>query len=802
MTPAGSFVSPIVDVRQEGETQMPSIDAVSQERENVLSPVKVEGEAVGEPVALSTLQPEPGHSDIQSPKVVSPDRPPVSSVDEPVLAGDTKVEREPAPLVLETPDVVKKDEDVKMEDVTGEATSLEPSVTTQQSVLSSQGIAAPAVAGLGGVGSSPVQGEETLSKRQRKSVSLGFNGTEGGKPALAGPESTSMTHAQIKFCQNAIKSLKGRPEAGAFLAPVDPIALNIPHYPNIIQEPMDLGTIDIRLALTAAASKGGSKPTEKTKQAAKWNLDPVRDVYPSVESFERDVRLVFGNCIRFNGPDHILSQSAKNLEAVFEKQLKTLPSATSVTPAAAESEANVLETPITPVSNGAARRPSDAASRPKRDIHPPAPKDLPWSDRPQSASATGSKKGKSKRPMTAREAAYLDKIGKDQIKFVSKIIDDMHKLPMSQYAWVFFEKPSRDLDFASSYYNLIKKPISLKEIKARLAHHEYDSVEGVKDDVDLMLSNCFLYNEKGSDVWTMGMEVKKAWEARLEKMPQPVVQEEEEEEEEEEEDDAEDEAALKIKEQIAALQAQLEVMTGNGKAAGAKMLASAKASLAAMPSKKTTKKRRPSESSGSTKKAGSAKKAKVPTAGPSSGTGVGSTETKKTKSKKQVETKKRDEDVRDVTYEQKEELAAKITQLPDDRLDGALKIIAEDKPPNANDDEEIELDIDDLSPQTLYKLYKYVVRPKGKKAPSKVSASDGRKRGTGGVKRKNLDEGEEAARIARLQEQLQQFDNPEAGNASSLQSGTTNAHAGAHDDLVASESSSGEESDESESDFE
>jgi Bromodomain extra-terminal - transcription regulation len=125
-----------------------------------------------------------------------------------------------------------------------------------------------------------------------------------------------------------------------------------------------------------------------------------------------------------------------------------------------------------------------------------------------------------------------------------------------------------------------------------------------------------------------------------------------------------------------------------------------------------------------------------------------------------------DDDIRVVTYDQKEELAQKITELPEDRLEGALKIIAEDKPHSANDDEEIELDIDDLSPRTLYRLYRYVVRPKDKKTtnsnPAK-SSSDGRKRGTGGKKRKNLDEDEESERIRKLQAQLQQFEGGTGG---------------------------------------
>ena len=172
-----------------------------------------------------------------------------------------------------------------------------------------------------------------------------------------------------------------------------------------------------------------------------------------------------------------------------------------------------------------------------------------------------------------------------------------------------------------------------------------------------------------------------------------------------------------------------------------------------------------------------------------------------------------EDDVRTVTFDQKEELAAKITELSDERLEGAIRIINEDKPhgTQGTEDEEIELDIDELSPQTLYKLYKYVVRPKKKSSgpdigpngkPMPASAPiDGRKRGTGGLKKKNLDEEEEAARIARLQHQLQQFnDASSSSDAPKSASGSAAApsepdSATKHDDLVPSESSSNEDED-------
>jgi hypothetical protein len=60
-----------------------------------------------------------------------------------------------------------------------------------------------------------------------------------------------------------------------FLAPVDPIALGIPTYFDIVKNPMDMGTIQSKL--------------ENSR-------------YVSPDEFEADVRLVLHNCFLFNHP--------------------------------------------------------------------------------------------------------------------------------------------------------------------------------------------------------------------------------------------------------------------------------------------------------------------------------------------------------------------------------------------------------------------------------------------------------------------------------------------------------------------
>lgn len=47
--------------------------------------------------------------------------------------------------------------------------------------------------------------------------------------------------------------------------------------------------------------------------------------YLSADEFVADVRLIFSNCVTFNGPEHVVTQQGKRVEAVFDKQIKQLP---------------------------------------------------------------------------------------------------------------------------------------------------------------------------------------------------------------------------------------------------------------------------------------------------------------------------------------------------------------------------------------------------------------------------------------------------------------------------------------------
>jgi bromodomain-containing factor 1 len=111
---------------------------------------------------------------------------------------------------------------------------------------------------------------------------------------LAG--STSLSPAQYKFCISALRNMRKSKDARPFLAPMDIVATNIPHYPEIVTHPMDF--------LANGEKLNSSNPT-------KPDPNPEKPRYQAADQFIADVQLVFTNCVKFNGPKHAISQMGR-----------------------------------------------------------------------------------------------------------------------------------------------------------------------------------------------------------------------------------------------------------------------------------------------------------------------------------------------------------------------------------------------------------------------------------------------------------------------------------------------------------
>jgi len=81
---------------------------------------------------------------------------------------------------------------------------------------------------------------------------------------------------------------------------------------------------------------------------------------------------------------------------------------------------------------------------------------------------------------------------------------------------VFLELPPRKI--YPDYYSLIRRPISIKEIKKRIKNNEYMSIHEFRGDFELMFANARTYNEEGSFVWDDVAELERIVKSELERM--------------------------------------------------------------------------------------------------------------------------------------------------------------------------------------------------------------------------------------------------------------------------------------------
>eukprot|EP00934_Nitzschia_sp_Nitz4_P001004 Nitzschia sp. Nitz4//scaffold34_size148208//129444//134234//NITZ4_002995-RA/size148208-processed-gene-0.55-mRNA-1//-1//CDS//3329548840//1004//frame0 len=114
-------------------------------------------------------------------------------------------------------------------------------------------------------------------------------------------------------CEAVLTYLKRQNKAGPFMHPVDPVALNIPTYPQIVKNPMDISTITDKLAngqysAILPGSTKGSSPVARMLNGP----------------FRRDIELMFDNAMLFNPPDDWIYQAAAQLKRSTLKKIADL----------------------------------------------------------------------------------------------------------------------------------------------------------------------------------------------------------------------------------------------------------------------------------------------------------------------------------------------------------------------------------------------------------------------------------------------------------------------------------------------
>ncbi|KAH0170378.1 Bromodomain-containing protein, partial [Aureobasidium melanogenum] len=554
-------------------------------------------------------------------------------------------------------------------------------------------------------------------------------GTNGIAVPVIRPQNTPrissgpITKNQKTFLIEKMKNTKKVKSAFWFTKPVDWVAMNIPHYPTIIKQPMDLTTIEQKLK---------------------------NDQYSSVDDLVSDFELMVTNCFTFNGINHAASVSAQNLRAYFMKQMQMCPTGEAALPKAKSHVAKKASPkpaalpraepakPAAPAKSPSGEtfallpdgtpmiRRDSTAGRPKRAVVPPAPRDLPYS----------TSKPKRKEAQTG-------------LKFCEHILEEFRKPKHDRYAAPFRAPVDPVALNVPQYFSIIKHPMDVSTITQRLKGGQYASAEEFRNDFELMFSNCFKFNPAGNIVHEMGKDFqaefhrewskKDSWIKRHTPQSQrasPVsdVSDGDDSDDAHEEDDEHDsnEATISLlREQLAAMQNMVASISG-GKRASPK----------ASGSKKKSKSGNTGASKPSKKSGGSS--------------GLSRPTIKTSKPKKQ----------RLVTYDEKQEISSATEHMTAEQVERLTNIITENVTKYkdmAGDD--VELEIDDLPNEVQHKLLRYVrsIFPKAEPVeldanaidddyePEKPSARSG---GAAKKKHKPMKKHEQEDRIRQLKEQM------------------------------------------------
>jgi len=577
-------------------------------------------------------------------------------------------------------------------------------------------------------------------------------------PPSTSSSSGALTQAQFKFCLSALRQVKKSKDAKPFLYPVDHIAMNIPHYYSIITHPMDFSTIERKL--------NASNPV-------KPDPNPSNPRYNTADEFIADVRLIFSNCVTFNGPDHQITHMGKRIEEMFDKSVKNLPGPEEAKPVVVKKAPVPAPAPApapaaAPAKRGNGRRASNsfpplrrnedgAVARPKREIHPPASKDLPYTDAPKKARKARSSK---------------DALNAKQLEFCSKLLQDLHRKSYWNVASPFYEPVDWVALELPTYPKVVKRPMDLSTMRKRLDHGEYPNPTKFFEDFKLMIRNCFLFNPPGTPVNQAGIDLQRLFDDKWKSLPQaPSSQHDDLDDAADVDEETDDD-----RERIAEMESQIEAMNRN---------------INALKSKTTQKKvKKPAKQASSSAYApppvaSSSKAAKVNGKASTGGSSKKNRTAPAANGRKPVV----DDDV--LTFEQKKHLSEAIGVLDGAKLERVIQIIHEGVPEIRDSTEEIELEIDTLPAHVLTKLYNFVIRPQLRTTVPKRSRT-GKGTGTGGLKRKSMDEDVEAEKIRQLEARMALFENPDGTAAAGA--GVAQAAAGGHDSDRSSDSSDGSDS--------
>ncbi|KAJ2656055.1 hypothetical protein IWW48_005219 [Coemansia sp. RSA 1200] len=361
--------------------------------------------------------------------------------------------------------------------------------------------------------------------------------------APAAPDDSSLQ----KRLSRVLRKISRHASAFPFMRPVDVELDGCPTYYTVIQHPMDLSTIKRRLdsSSSSSSSSGG---------------------YASADEFEADVRLMLSNCFTFNPPGTPVYLLGKDIEAVFDAEwtksataADSAPSKTSkrkpsVSPLESEKVGNEKaggEKTGTPKKRSrksaaaaatAATSSSLAVSGSLDDpeaiieyLDKTEKKEKDREERPlaTSATATGTASASSARkrkPAPQKQQQHQHSSNpaaapsSDWKATSSRILLRLQAQPS---ALEFLAPVDPVNQGVPTYAVIVKSPMDLGTVRKNLDRNQYRSIADFRRDVELVFSNCFLFNGAGTFVYTQGETLQRffrhLWTQHVDSPPATVI---------------------------------------------------------------------------------------------------------------------------------------------------------------------------------------------------------------------------------------------------------------------------------------
>ncbi|POS85300.1 hypothetical protein EPUL_002787, partial [Erysiphe pulchra] len=286
-------------------------------------------------------------------------------------------------------------------------------------------------------------------------------------------QDATITSYQAKEITKILRNISRTNAGKNFRQPVAVLWPSIAeNYATKISNPMDLSTIEKKLK---------------------------EDAYQTMNDLKADVHLIYNNSVIFNTAENPVSKFAMETRNTLFSKFSSIPPE-PIPPPKKEKKIvkrnpQISDLPIRPPPKRTSRETQALAQnsaqafplsnkvdggRPKREIHPPKKKDLPYAVRPK------------------------NKKHSLELKFCEEVLSELQKSRYNSISHPFMVPVDPVALGIPNYFAIIKKPMDISTVSKKLKDSVYLNANEFEKDVRQIFINCYKYNPEGNAVRQMG----------------------------------------------------------------------------------------------------------------------------------------------------------------------------------------------------------------------------------------------------------------------------------------------------------